>query len=147
MSTGVPGGISAVLINCLVESYDISFGLGHLIALDIDVAIAVVSSRPKLFILPDGCVVEQRHGQVVLDQILSRAAQVQWIPVQEGFPHEIEFIRWHFSALVFLAKQDIAPEVVRKVFRLDAEQTWNCSLDVALQIVSDGVVGEVNGTV
>lgn len=41
----------------------------------------------------------------------------------------------------------MAPEIMRKVFRLDAQQTWQRSFDVSLQIVSNRVVSEVNGTV
>lgn len=83
MSTGVSSRVSSIFLNSLLKSNEVSFRLRHLVALYIDVAVAVVSSRPKLFILPDSCVVEQGHSQMILDQILGRTTEVQWIPIQE----------------------------------------------------------------
>ena len=62
-------GVSSVLVNCLVQSNEVSLALAHLLPFDVDVAITVVASGPKLLVLPDCGVVEEGHCQVVFYQV------------------------------------------------------------------------------
>jgi len=92
-------------------------------------------------------VVEEGHCQVVLDEVLGRAAQVHWVPVQEGLSQLVQLVLRHLTAGVFLAEEDVAPKIEGEVFGFDSEVSGEGAVDAALEHVCDGVVGEVDGAV
>jgi hypothetical protein len=112
LGAGHTGGICAIFFNSLFESDEVALGLGHLLPFNVDVTVAVVATGPELLIIPDCSVVEERHGQMVFDQILGGAPQVQRVPVQEGLPERFQFVWCYLSALVLLTQQHVAPKVV-----------------------------------
>jgi len=81
--TSNPGRISTIVVDCLLQSNKVTLAFAHLHTLNVDVPIAVVASWPESVVLPDGRMIEERHGQVVFDQIFGRASEVEGIPIEE----------------------------------------------------------------
>lgn len=91
--------------------------------------------------------VEEGHREVVLDEVLGRAAQVHRVPVEEGLPQLVQLVLRYLSAGVFFTEEDVAPEIEGEVLGSYSEVSWEGAVDAALEHVRDGIVGEVYGAV
>ena len=91
--------------------------------------------------------VEKRHGQVVLYEILSRTSDIKGVPILEGFPHLVKFIQCYFPTSILFSKEHEVPEVRRDVIWLNTEQSGLRAIQVSLEVVRNCVVGHVNCTI
>lgn len=83
--------------------------------------IAEISPRPQFRpILEDGRVVEEREYQVVPNQILAGAPQIERVPVLELLPHHIQLLLGDGDPLIGPIEEDVVPHLVIKLFRLDS---------------------------
>ena len=73
-STCHPCCICSILSDSLIQRNKITFAFTHFLTINIDISIAVVGSWPKFVILPNSCVIEESHCQMIFDQIFSRTS-------------------------------------------------------------------------
>mmetsp|Transcript_18986 Transcript_18986/g.64402 ORF Transcript_18986/g.64402 Transcript_18986/m.64402 type:complete len:699 (-) Transcript_18986:775-2871(-) len=148
-----PRRVRGVHLAALQHHEEVSLLLGHLLAVDHDVAVGVHAAGPHLgAVLPDGRVVVQAHGQVVGDEVLGRNAQVHGVPVLElALEHRQLLLR---NAAARLGRERPAEEHVvearvRQLGRFHAQGPRALAHNVALALeeVRDGVVGHVDGGV
>lgn len=73
----------------------------------------------RLIVLPEGDVIEQQIGKVVLDKIFSRRAHVDRVPIGELVAQLVEFLlrRRHRLFVVFSIREDVVPRFGRHFFR------------------------------
>lgn len=146
-STGQTGSIGAVLCDGINQVNEISCWLGHLFAFDQNIAVAIISLRPEFRIVPNSDVVVQSHGQMIFYQIFSWTPQIHWIPIQERFSNFIQFVLRDLLWSVLLSEQNKVPEIRSDVFMSDTQNTNFRAVQIALQQVSEGIKGKVNGWV
>mmetsp|Transcript_25357 Transcript_25357/g.50518 ORF Transcript_25357/g.50518 Transcript_25357/m.50518 type:complete len:442 (-) Transcript_25357:1526-2851(-) len=142
--------VGAVRLHALLEGEEVPHRLGHFRSVHEDVAVGVVSPGPELGCVgPDGGVVEEGHSQVIGDEILRRAAEMEGVPVLEFRPHLLQGcgvnarVRRHGPLL-----KDVVEDCVGHILRLDAVRP-HLAVEVALplQNMRNGVVRHVDGGV
>jgi hypothetical protein len=86
----------------------------------LDVTVAVEAPRPFLgLIFPNGCMNKQRHGQMVFDEVLSGASEIQWVPVLKRISHDLQLVLRHITNFVLLVLENIVPGIVSHVAGFD----------------------------
>mmetsp|Transcript_19928 Transcript_19928/g.48505 ORF Transcript_19928/g.48505 Transcript_19928/m.48505 type:complete len:856 (+) Transcript_19928:906-3473(+) len=149
--TRQPGRVRRELVHALFHGQEIALGFGHLLRVDHHVAVGEEAAGPELGLpLPDGRVVEQAHGQMVLDQVLPRASQIQRVPKLELLPHQLQVLRLDVALRHILRQaEDEVPHLVPgQILRLDSEGARLVAVGVpALDQVGHGVVGHVDSGV
>lgn len=86
--------------------------------------------------------VKQTHRQMVFDKVLSTAAEVHGVPVQELIPHDLYLI-WSDLAFVLFAQKHRVKEIITQVFCFDLQGARHWPLHVLLQVMGYGVVGHI----
>ena len=131
----------------MVKRYEVAFAFAHLLALDVDVSVAVVGFGPEFLVLPDGCVVEEGHRQVVFDQVLPRTSQVQGVPVQERLPAFVQLVLRYFGTGVFLSQENMTPKIMSKIFNSNSKSPRHTSQNIPLQHMHNSIKSKVNSTI
>lgn len=81
------------------------------------------------------------------EQDLTRYSKVQRIPVLELLPHRLQSFLTYVALHVISPGEDIVPDIVSHLLRLDIAQTPLSSKQVFMQIVGNVVVGRIDSTV
>mmetsp|Transcript_37099 Transcript_37099/g.93099 ORF Transcript_37099/g.93099 Transcript_37099/m.93099 type:complete len:348 (-) Transcript_37099:721-1764(-) len=83
-------GVGGELLDRLLEGQEVAHRLGHLLVVHHHVAVREERLRPEVrAFVPDGCVVVECHGEVVVDQVLARTPQVHRIPIRKLTTHQV----------------------------------------------------------
>mmetsp|Transcript_15980 Transcript_15980/g.48837 ORF Transcript_15980/g.48837 Transcript_15980/m.48837 type:complete len:780 (+) Transcript_15980:177-2516(+) len=153
VGAGEAHGVGGVVRNALVHHDEVALALAHLLGVHEDVAVGVHALRPHLrAVLPDLAVVEQRHGQVVRDEVLGRHAQVHGVPVLELALEVGQHVGGHVAVrrgAAGAAEEDVVPDGLGERLRRHAGGAGARALHVAgaLEQVRHGVVRHVDGRV
>mmetsp|Transcript_29014 Transcript_29014/g.73666 ORF Transcript_29014/g.73666 Transcript_29014/m.73666 type:complete len:581 (+) Transcript_29014:153-1895(+) len=145
---GEAHGVRRVLHHDVFQGKEVALGLRHLLVVDQQPAVAEEALRPHVrLLLPDARVVVEGHGQVVLDQVLARDAQVHRIPEPELLAHGLQRLLGDLALRQLALQEHVVPDLRREVLGLDARCGALRAVQVALQKVRDGVVGHVDRAV
>mmetsp|Transcript_103546 Transcript_103546/g.178432 ORF Transcript_103546/g.178432 Transcript_103546/m.178432 type:complete len:471 (+) Transcript_103546:891-2303(+) len=115
-------GVTGELIHDVLQRKEVAPRLGHLLAVNRDVAVAVDALGPK-FLGEHGCMVVEAHCQVVLDEVLARHTHVHRVPEQELIPHLLQSVLGDGGLQCVqgrASKEDIVPDSVGQLLGLDA---------------------------
>lgn len=102
-SATVSGTIGGVEFDGLLEGQEVTGRLGHLLVIELEdgrsgleaykkVTVAEIASRHLGEVVPDGGVVVETEGKVVLDEILSGDTEIEGVPVAELLSHDGELL-------------------------------------------------------
>ena len=83
ISTSKASCVCSELLNSIVNREEVSGRLGHLLVVQLDVAIAEERTRHLGAIGPNRLVDVKTHHQMVLDQVFSTHTQIEGIPILE----------------------------------------------------------------
>ena len=135
-------------MNGIIHGEEVTGGLGHLLVVQLNVAVAEVRARHLGHVGPDGLVVVEGHHQVVLDQILTAHTEVVGVPVVELVAHLVELLLLNTALLgVFSLQEDVVVDLRSHEVSGDAESAHLLTEQITLEVMSDGVVSHVNGGV
>ena len=100
-------------------------------------------------VVPDGTMVVEEVGQMVWYQVLSGRSHVQWVPEMELLSHLLNSfsLRLQVGWQRCIREEDVIPELVSDLLRLEIGNALLLPINIALQVVDDGVIGHVDGGV
>lgn len=139
--------ISTIHTNDILQSEEITLLLGHLFTINQHITVNEERTRPHVrFILPNGSVIEETHGQVILNQILSGSSQVKRIPISEGFSELVNLLFRNLDLIgVGSVQEDVVPEFSVHLFRGNVQLASLRTNDIALEQMNDSVVSHIDG--
>ena len=111
----------------MVKGYEVAFAFAHLLTLDVDVSVAVVGFGPEFLVLPNSCMVEECHRQVVFDQVFAGTSQVKRIPVQERLPAFVQLVLRYFGTGVFFTQENMTPKIMSKILSSNSKSPRHTS--------------------
>ena len=145
------GGVGTVLLDDVVKGHEVAGRLGHLLAVELQVAVGTDGLGPVLA-GEEGDVVVQPEGQVVGDEILAGDTDVEGIEVLELAAHRVESLLGDAGLGDQVvgqlgAAEDVVPDLVNHLLSANVALTLLATEEVLVQPVSDSVVGHVDGRV
>ena len=142
------GGVGTVLLDDVVEGHEVTGRLGHLLAVELQVAVGTDGLGPVLA-GEEGDVVVQPEGQVVGDEILAGDTDVEGVEVLELAAHGVESLLGDAGLGDQVvgqlgAAEDVIPDLVDHLLSANVALALLAAEEILVQPVSDGVVGHVD---
>mmetsp|Transcript_2683 Transcript_2683/g.6002 ORF Transcript_2683/g.6002 Transcript_2683/m.6002 type:complete len:804 (-) Transcript_2683:561-2972(-) len=142
---GEAHAVGRVVLDGPAERLEVARRLGHLLAVELEVAVGADALGP-LLLREDGAVVVQEEREVVLDQVLARHAQVDGVPVRELLLHAVEGLLGDGSVLrEGLLEHHVVEHLLRQILSSDVALARDRAVEgPRLQDVREGVVRHVD---
>ncbi len=141
-------GVRTEFLDRLAQAERVARRLGHLFAVEHEVAVGTHRARPVV-LGEERRVHVHAEGEVVRDEVLARRAQIHRVKVAELATKHLGLGLGH--ARVGRERsiaQDVVPHLVRQLVGLDANGAHLAAVrNAALEVVCNGVVGHVDGRV
>lgn len=142
--TSETGWISAVLVDSINQSYEITSRFGHFLSLNQNITIAIICLWPEFRIIPDSYVIIKSHSQMIFNQIFSWASQIHWIPIKERLSNLIQFILRDFFRSILFSQQYEIPEIWCNILMSDTQNTNLWTVQISLQQMGKSIECKVN---
>jgi len=86
-------------------------------------------------------------GQVVLDEILARHAQVQRVPVLELSAHRLQHLLRNIAVNLVRPRKDVVPDGIGHLLSCDLADALLFAVNIPVEVMRHRVVGWVDGAV